>query len=110
MVLDVYKRQHITSDLEHISDYISFLDQGQIRLEDERDVLQNDYGILKCGLKEMCIRDRLGADILRKEESNKTIEYLTMVPMTRKQIVCKKALVGVFYVCLLVFGLSLIHI
>ena len=43
---------HITSDLEHISDYIIFLDQGQIILEEERDVLQNEYGILKCGLKE----------------------------------------------------------
>ena len=43
---------HITSDLEHISDYIIFLDQGQIVLQEERDVLQNDYGILKCGLKE----------------------------------------------------------
>ena len=36
---------HITSDLEHISDYIIFLDQGQIVLQEERDVLQNDYGI-----------------------------------------------------------------
>lgn len=43
---------HITSDLEHISDYIIFLDQGQIVLQEERDILQNDYGILKCGLKE----------------------------------------------------------
>ncbi len=43
---------HITSDLEHISDYIIFLDQGQIVLQEERNILQNDYGILKCGLKE----------------------------------------------------------
>ena len=56
-----------------------------------------------------CYSGMLGADILRKEESNKTIEYLTMVPMTRKQIVCKKALVGVFYVCLLVFGIGLFN-
>lgn len=56
-----------------------------------------------------CYSGMLGADILRKEESNRTIEYLTMVPMTRKQIVCKKALVGVFYVCLLVFGIGLFN-
>ena len=43
---------HITSDLEHIADQIIFIDQGKILLNQSRDELLDNYGILKCGLKE----------------------------------------------------------
>ncbi len=42
---------HITSDLEHIADKIIFIDHGQIILEDSRDEIMDNYGILKCSLE-----------------------------------------------------------
>lgn len=39
---------HITSDLEHIADYIVFLDKGRIILNEKRDEIIDNYGILKC--------------------------------------------------------------
>lgn len=39
---------HITSDLEHIADYITFINQGQILFSKTRDELLEKYGIVKC--------------------------------------------------------------
>ena len=44
----------------------------------------------------------LGSNILLKEESDKTIEYLNSVPITRKNIVLGKILCGLFYIILMV--------
>lgn len=41
---------HITSDLEHIADKIVFLDKGQIVINQTRDNIIDNYGILKCDL------------------------------------------------------------
>ena len=38
---------HITSDLEHIADYIVFLDKGKILLNQSRDEIMDGYGIFK---------------------------------------------------------------
>ncbi len=38
---------HITSDLEHIADYIVFIDNGSIILNDSRDAILDSYGVLK---------------------------------------------------------------
>lgn len=43
---------HITSDLEHIADYILFLNHGQIVLEETKDDIMENYGILKCGIND----------------------------------------------------------
>lgn len=40
---------HITSDLEHIADYITFISEGEIILSKSRDELLEQYGIVKCG-------------------------------------------------------------
>lgn len=89
---------HITSDLEHISDYIIFLDQGQIILEEERDLLQNDYGILKCGLKEFEQVDpkdylyykkgKYQCEMLVKEKNKIQKKYKNMVidPITLEEL------------------------
>lgn len=42
---------HITSDLEHIADKIVFIDKGQILLEDTRDNIMDNFGIIKCDEK-----------------------------------------------------------
>ena len=39
---------HITSDLEHIADYITFINNGEIVLTKTRDELLENYGIVKC--------------------------------------------------------------
>lgn len=39
---------HITSDLEHIADYITFINDGEILLIKTRDELLENYGIVKC--------------------------------------------------------------
>ena len=41
---------HITSDLEHIADKIIFMDKGKIILNESRDELLDNYGILKCDI------------------------------------------------------------
>ena len=44
----------------------------------------------------------LGSNILLKEESDTTIEYLNSVPVTRKNIVLNKILCGLFYIILMI--------
>ena len=39
---------HIVSDLERICDYVAFLHKGKLVLCEEKDVLLDQYGILKC--------------------------------------------------------------
>ncbi len=39
---------HITTDLEHIADYITFINNGEILLTKTRDELMEQYGIVKC--------------------------------------------------------------
>lgn len=39
---------HIVSDLEKICDYIAFLHKGKLLLCEEKDVLKEQYGILRC--------------------------------------------------------------
>ena len=43
---------HITSDLEHIADYIIFINDGEIILSKTRDELLEQYGIVKCTKEE----------------------------------------------------------
>lgn len=43
---------HITSDLEHIADYITFINDGKIVLTKTRDELLEQYGIIKCSEEE----------------------------------------------------------
>ncbi len=49
---------HITSDLEHISDYITFIDSGEIALTKTRDELLEEYGIAKCKENEFKMIDK----------------------------------------------------
>lgn len=40
---------HITSDLEKIADYITFIHDGKIIFSQSKDTLLYDYGIIRCG-------------------------------------------------------------
>ena len=44
---------HIVSDLERICDYIAFLHKGKLVLCEEKDVLLDRYGILKCSREQL---------------------------------------------------------
>ena len=48
----IFVSSHITSDLEHIADYITFINDGKIVLSKTRDELLEKYGIVKCSKSE----------------------------------------------------------
>ena len=80
---------HITSDLEHIADNIVFIDQGKIVLDDTRDNIMDNYGVLKCDIeyfknieKEDIISYRKGKynyDILIKNVSKMSKKYKSCI-------------------------------
>ena len=51
----------------------------------------------------------LGSNILLKEESDKTIEYLNSVPATRKKIVINKIICGLLYIILMVLAIGIFN-
>lgn len=55
---------HITSDLDKIADYIVFIHQGEILLDEEKETLLSTRGILKCGEEDF-----------RKLEQDECIRY-----------------------------------
>ena len=57
-----------------------------------------------------CYSGIIGSNILLKEESDKTIEYLNSLPITRKRIVINKVLVGLIYTILLIFGIGFFNL
>ena len=50
---------HIVSDLERLCDYIAYIDQGSLKLYEEKDCLIEQYGILKCSKEELKEFDEL---------------------------------------------------
>ncbi len=49
---------HITSDLEKIADYITFIHDGELVFSRDKESVQDDYGILKCTMQEFGTIDR----------------------------------------------------
>ncbi len=58
---------HITSDLEKIADYITFIHHGKILFSESKDVILGDYGLLLCGASEFASVDK--GDIIGHRES-----------------------------------------
>ena len=48
---------HITSDLDKIADYITFIHQGRIVLSEPRDALLDTYGVLRCTADQLASLD-----------------------------------------------------
>lgn len=65
---------HITSDLEHIADYITFIDKGKIVLSEAYDVLSNSYGILRCD--DVIFNQMDKSDILRFKRNKYSYDVL----------------------------------
>lgn len=56
-----------------------------------------------------CYSGILGSNILLKEESDKTIEYLNTLPITRNKIVINKVLAGLTYIILMIVIISIVN-
>jgi len=65
---------HITSDLEHISDKIIFMHEGKIILDETRDDIMDNYGILKCSIEEINKIDE--EDIIAKRKNKYNYDIL----------------------------------
>ena len=65
---------HITSDLEKICDYITFIHNGEIFASRNKDLFIEEYGILKCGNDEFQNIDK--EDILSIRKNNFNVEIL----------------------------------
>ncbi len=65
---------HITSDLEHIADYIVFIDNGSIILNDSRDAILDNYGVLKVEEKDFNKVDK--EDIIKYKKNRYNYEIL----------------------------------
>ena len=58
---------HITSDLEKVADYITFLHEGEIIFSESKDDLLYDFGLLLCGANDFKTVDK--GDIIGHRES-----------------------------------------
>ena len=56
-----------------------------------------------------CYAGIVGSNIILKEENDKTIEYLTSLPITRTKIVLTKTLVGLIYITSLILGIGIFN-
>lgn len=59
---------HITSDLEKIADYITFIHQGRILYKGTKDHLIDDYGIVKCTKENLDKLDKKDIKAYRNNE------------------------------------------
>lgn len=66
---------HITSDLEHIADYIGFIHNGRMIFTEERNALKEQHRILKCTDEELKLIDT--ADIIGMRKGKFSNEVLT---------------------------------
>lgn len=68
----VFFSSHITSDIQKIADYVVLIHQGKIIFEEEKDVLLDRYGILRCGKNTAVERP----DYIVRRETGVSAEYL----------------------------------
>ena len=67
---------HITSDLEKIADYVTFLHAGKLLLTKPKDELLWKYGVLRCGEEQFQKLD--GSEVLAWQK--KDYSYDVLVP------------------------------
>jgi len=65
---------HITSDLDKIADYIVFIHQGEILLDQEKESLLSKMGVLKCGEEDF--RKLEGDEYIRYRKNQFSFEVL----------------------------------
>ncbi|MEA4988153.1 MAG: ABC transporter ATP-binding protein [Anaerovorax sp.] len=80
---------HITSDLDKIADYICFIHEGKIILQDSKDNILENYALLKCTHEEFKNIDRedyvshrknaFGCEVLIKDRSYIKLKYPNLI-------------------------------
>lgn len=80
---------HITSDLEKIADYITFIHEGKVIFSESKDDLIYQYGILKCGLEDIKNisaddivgqrKNQFGYEILVKDRDSMHKKYKNLI-------------------------------
>lgn len=76
---------HITSDLEKICDYITFIHRGKIVLSEEKDTIREKFGILRCDEATLQSLDRAAVYGVRR--SNVSVEALVSRAMIPSDLV-----------------------
>ena len=71
----IFISTHITTDLEHISDYIVFIEKGEIIFNIPTAELLENYGIIKCSKEEFLNIDK--QDYIRFKQEKYQYEVLT---------------------------------
>ncbi len=59
---------HITSDLEKIADYITFIHQGRVLFSKSKDELRYQYGVIRCGAADYAAIDPADVLAVRKDD------------------------------------------
>lgn len=59
---------HITSDLEKVADYITFIHKGRLIFSHDKDDLVDNYGIVNCGAAVFDVLDKTMVVAYRKED------------------------------------------
>ena len=80
---------HITSDIEKVADYITFLHQGRLIFSEAKDEVLERYGILKCSNEAFAAIDsadiigyhqnRFGCEVMVKDKATARQKYPEMV-------------------------------
>ena len=70
----IFVSSHITSDLEHIADYITFINNGKIIFTKSKDELIENYGIVKCNEEEFKEIDK--ADYIKYKKNKYEYDVL----------------------------------
>lgn len=65
---------HITSDLEKVADYITFIHEGRIIFSEKKDVLKYNYGVMRC--KQSQFEQINPADVLAYRKHDYQIDVL----------------------------------
>lgn len=65
---------HITSDLEKVADYVTYLHQGKVVLSESKDVIQDSYGRLGCTAADLLTVD--SKDLVRVRKGSYGCEAL----------------------------------
>lgn len=88
--IGIFFSTHITTDLEKIADYITFINKGQIIFSEEKDKVLEDYAIIK-GKRELLDRD-VKKDFIAVRENSYGFEALTNNLQKAKRILGEGAL------------------
>lgn len=116
VVFLVYPSIVNSSEIESLNDMMNIFPEEVLKAFNmDISTIDSVYGWLKSEgfifiiLIIACYSGLLGSNILLKEENDKTIEYLGMLPIKRHTIVTKKSIAGIIYITALTFLIGIFN-